>query len=166
MWPFNRKRRESLAQFAKFIPPEVIEEILAHPEEEWPPARKLFIGHIVIQARDDDLPDLERLIPKIIDGVRQHQGLIEQHTLSLVIAFFGAPAPTSVNPATLCQEAANALVENLGSEIKIVYGSGEALVGNWGHPQFSIYGARFPAFSQRLQKLCEMSYGESAEMNF
>lgn len=87
LWPFNRRRRESLAQFAKFVPPEVIEEILAHQEDEWPPARKLFVGYLVIQARDDDLAALERLVPRIIEIITQHRGVVDSPTLSLITAF-------------------------------------------------------------------------------
>jgi hypothetical protein len=45
------------------------------------------------------------------------------------------------------------------------FGSGETLMGYWGHPDHSTFGMMFPLFSQRHEMLCQMAYGHLREMN-
>ena len=166
MWPFTSERKEALKQFSRFVAPDVIEEILAHPEEEYPKPRSMFIGFMVIQVIDDDTERLNQLVPQIIEVIQQHQSTMNGITISLITAMFGAPVPTQANPSQTCQAVAQQLVQSFPHEVKVAYGSGTALIGSWGRADYFCYGPMFPSFSRHLEKLCSLNYGDCAEINW
>lgn len=166
MWPFNSERRKALKQFSRFVSPDVIEEILAHPEEEYPKPRSMFIGFVIIQVIDDNTERLNQLVPQVIEVIQQHQGTMNGITISLITAMFGAPVSTQSNPSQTCQAVAEQLVQTFPHEVKVVYGSGDTLIGSWGGSDYLCYGPMFPSFSRHLEKLCSINYGVSAVMNW
>jgi len=165
MWPFINKRKAAIRQLSRFVSPDVAEEILNNPEAALPPPRQLLIGYNIIQVRDDDVERLNNQIARITEFIFQNRGVISDKTLSLLVITFGAPVPAHADPAEASKSVAMQLVETFANDVKVVYGSGNALVGSWGDPPCMSFGPMFPLFSQRLEVLCQMDYGSLREMN-
>lgn len=173
MWPFSNRfketieRRRTIAQLGQFVSPEVREEILnLKPGESLPP-RKHFLHHVLILIRDDDIELLAQTISGIINAVSQGEGFIENRVGSLVVAIFGAfPSSTPSDPLHLCETVVSQLSERFGQDIKIVYGSGESLLGSLGNGQIMHFGTTPPNFSSRLSIICQMHYGEIRRIDY
>jgi hypothetical protein len=165
MWPFNSERKRTIRQLGAFVSPDVVDEILSHSEPKVLTPRQMFIGYIITQVRDEDTAQLNDCVSKIIDVTFQNGGVICVNAISLLIITFGAPIPAQSDPASVSKAVATQLVEGFPNDVKVIYGSGDALVGSWGHPQHMTYGPMFPLFSQRLEALCAMDYGSLREIN-
>ena len=165
MWPFKSEKQRQIEQFGRFISPEAMEEILKNPDADYPTRRSVSIGLMIIWVRDESIEVLDERLSDIIYAIQQNEGTMDHIMLPLVIAHFGFPGPIEVNPAHACK-AANKFIETFGTQIKIVYGYGEALIGSWGNENYAMYGPGFPLLSKRLEMLCKMDYGDLHEMNF
>jgi adenylate cyclase len=159
-YAFNRmaedlERKEKIKDsFGRYVSPEIVEMILANPNDEWMKGSKveatiLFAdirGFTTISENKDPQAILDLLndyLTRVTDAVIRHGGHVNKFAGDEAMAVFGAPladpthAESAVKAALAIQESIKALNEEKRAEhIKLNVGvginSGEVVAGNLG----------------------------------
>ncbi|QEX15661.1 hypothetical protein FRZ44_09480 [Hypericibacter terrae] len=167
MWPFNRKKpgaEEGLRNLASYVSFEAVKALASGSS-----GAALFesgeIPFVLLQVRDDKAEDVGPRLARAMTKVRDSGGMIHMMS-SLMLVFFGFPRsawasvperPSIENGRRLSA----ALLQELGADAKILYGTATGLVGNLGGPHYMHYAAAIPGFGALTAKLVQIEFGRA-----
>lgn len=157
----NRKLR---ADLEKYVSPNVAEKILAHPaESDFEPKefQSAVVTLILVQLKDDDLHQVPDMIAKTCDILTEHNWVIETIVSSMIVAFIGPPFQTKRDPHQMCEQTANALIQNFSDKVKILHGDVSGKIGNLGSKTRFSFGPLLPNFSLIIKQLGELKFGKT-----
>ena len=167
MWPFKRRREraEVRAAINKYLANEVADELLNNPDRVRPKIERADICFILLQVRDDPVDQVPAHMAHAMDIIVRRNGTVCDIMSSMVMAIFGHPISEELEKSNDQRAKSVArLVTELGSNIRLVHGTAEGLVGNIGTPQRFRYGALLPDFARYLNALTALEFGQSAEV--
>lgn len=98
------ERRKALAQFSKLVSPEVMEEILSHPEGESAAAKRVnatvlfsdlegFTSFSEVHEPEEVIEAINTLFSRLEPVVHAYGGTVDKYIGDAIMAFFGAPVP-------------------------------------------------------------------------
>jgi hypothetical protein len=167
MWPFKRWReREKLrAVFRKYLADEVADELLNNPPPPHPHLQSESICFILLQVRDDPVTSVQEHMAKAMDIVMRRGGVIMHMMSSMMMVTFGLPLHEEPDRSSDQRAKSVArLMTELGSDIRVIYGTADGLVGTYGSQQRFNYGTLLPGFARYLNALLALEFGQSAEV--
>ena len=165
MWSLQRwRRRKKLrSAFSQYVASEVIDELINKPSGTAPqPAELCFI---LLQVRDDPVDQVPAHIAKAYDIIMRRQGAVWGVMSSMALATFGMPF--SDDPEKDHDQRAKSvarLVTELGSDIRLVHGTVDGLIGRYGGETRSVYGPLLPEFQHYVSALTALEFGQSAQV--
>jgi hypothetical protein len=167
MWSFKRwrMRKKIRSAFSEYLANEVLDEIINNPDRTRKPPQRAEICFILLQIRDDTAEKLPAHIGQAMDIVVQRGGTVCDVMSSVVLAIFGFPL--SDDPERNRDQRSKSvtrLVTELGPNIRLVYGTAEGLVGNFGSPRRLHYGPLLPGFARYLSALTALEFGQATEL--
>jgi hypothetical protein len=169
MWPFSiwRKARQKAflrEAFSKYLSPGLLEQFLERPETFGPLLKPRRVIFALLQVRDDDGADLPARLRHAVEIAGTGSGIIDIMP-PLVLVSYGYPLD---GDADACRRNRAQMVDKLlrdrGSDLRIVVGEADGLVGNLGSERRFCYGAAIPGFSAALQKLMTLEFGVTSEV--
>ena len=167
MWPFKcwRERAEVRAAFTKYLADEVADELLNNPRSPRLETQRADISFILLQVRDDPLDQVQAHMANAIDIVLRRNGTVCDIMSSMAMAIFGHPISEDLDKSSDQRVKSVArLVTELGTNVRLVHGTTEGLVGNVGSPHRLTYGALLPGFARYMTALTALEFGQSAEI--
>jgi len=165
MWPFDRKKRRvdsELRRFASYLSPDVV-KVLADRSPREPLFERGEIPFALLQVRDDKAENVGRHLARAMTIVSEAGGLADMMS-SFVFVIFGFPRgawasvlekPSVENGRRLSA----ALLQDMGADVKVIYGTAAGVVGNLGGPHHLYYGAAIPDFGTLMAKLVQLEFG-------
>ncbi|MHC1724876.1 MAG: CHASE2 domain-containing protein [Syntrophobacteraceae bacterium] len=181
----EREKRKVRQTFGLYVPPAVVEEMLANPEKlrlggERKELSILFSdirGFTTLSEKippEELVPQLNSYLTRMTEVVFNHQGTLDKYIGDAIMAIFGAPLPQDDHPVRACRTALD-MKEQLNSlhqewrsrnmpELQIGIGihTGVVMVGNMGSERrfdYTVIGDNVNLAS-RLEGLTKM-YGVS-----
>jgi len=160
MWPFLTKtiaRRRLPAAFGQFLSEESLrdlQETSTGRSGQLPPPEQEEICYIALQVRGDSPEEIRRHLAQAIDVVIDHGGMVEAIMSGIVTATF---KPMSVSSTS-------AVSNQLGPNVRAVYGRGAYLRGAIGSGKPFTYGTIFPHMQRMLETLFALEFGASKEI--
>lgn len=152
------ERRKALTQFSRLVAPDVMEEILAHPEEEYPRPRRVHAtvlftdleGFTSFSEEHEPFEVVEALnayLERMRPIVQAHGGSIDKYIGDAIMAFFGVPVPRfdhaaqALHCAIAMQQECARFREETGIPFYMRVGvhTGELIVGSIGSEQHINY---------------------------
>ena len=167
MWPFKRWRERAMVRAAltKYLADEVADELLNNPDRVRLKIERADICFILLQVRDDPVDQVQAHMTHALDIIIRRNGTVCDHMSSLVLAIFGHPISEDLDRSNDQRAKSVArLVTELGSNIRLVHGTIEGLVGNYGSPHRIRWGPLLPGFAQYVNALTALEFGKSAEV--
>jgi hypothetical protein len=167
MWPFKRWRERAMVRAAltKYLADEVADELLNNPDRVRLETKRADICFILLQIRDDPVDQVSAHMAHAMDSIVRCDGTVCDIMSSMVLAIFGLPISVDLEKSN--EERARSvarLVTELGANIRLVHGSVEGLVGNYGSPDRFHWGPLLPDFARYMSALTALEFGQSAEM--
>jgi adenylate cyclase len=167
MWPFKRwrERAEVRAAFMKYLSPELVDRLSRNPDRVRLEVARADICFILLQVRDDPVDQVSAHIAHAMDIIIQCDGTVCDIMSSMVLAIFGLPLRE--DPEKSSDQRAKSvarLVTELGTNIRLVYGTTEGLVGNYGSSDRFHWGPLLPGFARYMTALMALEFGQSAEI--
>jgi adenylate cyclase len=106
----SAERRKTLTQMSRIVAPDVMDEILAHPEEEYPRPRRVhatvlftdlegFTSYSEAREPEEVVNALNAYLTRMHPIVYAHGGCIDKYIGDSIMAFFGAPIPSDDHAA-------------------------------------------------------------------
>ena len=166
MWPFKRRReqKELRALFKRYLADEVADELLKNPRGLRLETQRADISFILLQVRDDPVDQAQAHIAYAMDIIMRRGGWCDVMS-SLVLSVFGLPFSEDAEKSNDQRAKSVArLVTELGTNIRLVHGAAEGLIGNYGSPQRFHYGPLLPGFARYTTALSALEFGQSAEV--
>ena len=164
MWPFKRwrERAKIRAAFRSYLADEVVDELVNNPRPLRLDLQPASICFILLQVRDDPVTAVQDHMAKAIDIIQRRGGVIDVMA-SMVLVIFGFPLrEDSEKSSDQRAKSIARLMTELGSDIRLVYGTADGLVGNYGSLQRINYGALLPGFARYMTALTALEFGQSA----
>ena len=165
MWPFKRRRKTEklLAPSIDRLAGEVAHELLNNPGRLQLKTERVDICFILLQVRDDRADEVLAHMATAIDIILRRNGMVCDVMSSVVLSMFGFPVGNDMDEASDQRAKSIArLLTELGSNIRLVHGTAEGLVGNFGSPQRLHYGPVLPGFARYMTALLALEFGQSA----
>jgi class 3 adenylate cyclase len=154
-----RERERIKTTFKKYLAPDVVEYLLAHPEAQQPGGERrrltvMFSDLVGFTTMSEKLPpeDVVRILNTYLAAVSERVirrgGIVDKFVGDAIMCFFGAPVPAQDHPVRACQAALDhlAALEALAPNwregkwpelaVRIGINTGDMLVGNIGSDQF------------------------------
>ena len=168
MWPFYsrkaRTRRKVLRAFSPYLSPELIEKLVTTPEALGPSIQQAMIPFIILQVRDDDVGQVPGYLDQAFEAVEDAGGMVMSIMSSVVAAAFGIPVRVPDEEAIAQRnQAVTRLRDDLGSNVRAVFGCADGLYGNVGTRRMT-YQALIPDFGGNLERLLRLEFGASSEL--
>ena len=165
MWPFTRRRERAQihALIRKYLSEEVADELLNNPGQIRLETQRADICFILMQVRDDTLDRVQAHMETAFDIILRRDGTICDLMSSVVLSVFGHPV--SMEPERASDQRAKSvarLMTELGTNIRLVHGTADGLIGNLGSPHRIHYGPLLPGFARYLTALTALEFGEAA----
>jgi len=157
------RRGSSRKPLQGHVSSESIARLLRDSKAEVSAAEVKHIQYVVILADDTNPQDVPTMLGKIVGTLLQHHSTVMDITCSLVVGVLGVPFLEG-NSAEARRALVAALLQENGDRIRIAHGECNALVGMFGGPIRSTYGAMIPAFSEILKKLLAAPLGTALEI--
>lgn len=167
MWPFKRKRDAAKlrAEATRRLADEVADELVRRPRLPRVGLAPAPVRFILLQVRDEPVERAAAAIATAIDLIERRNGMVTDVMASMVLAVFGLPESGDAEKDRDQQAKAIArLVTELGSDVRLVHGATNGLVGTFGSPQHMHYGPLLPGFARYLAALTALEFGQSAEV--
>ena len=161
-----RARRKSQALFSQYVASEVIDELVSRPRPDRRTPEPTQLCFILLQVRDDPVTKAPAHMAKAFDIITRREGMVWSAMASMAIATFGPPF--SDDPEKDRDHRAKSvarLVTELGRDIRLVHGTEDGLLGNYGGEDRVVYGPLLPDFQRYLNALTALEYGRSAEIS-
>lgn len=135
MWPFKRRRERAKlrAAFTRDLAEEVADELLNNPGLIRLETQRAEICFILLQVRDDRVDEVQAHLAKAMDIIMRRNGTVCDIMSSTMMSVFGFPI--AMDPEKANDQRAKSvarLVTELGPNIRLVHGTAEGLVGNFG----------------------------------
>src|SRR5690554_807043 len=103
-WRESSAKRQVAEQFGRYIPPELVQDIVAHPEAQDMQGQEKELTVLFSDIRgftsfSEKIPPAElttvmnRLLTPVTKAIHAHQGTIDKYMGDAVMAFWGAPLP-------------------------------------------------------------------------
>lgn len=147
----SAERRKAMTQFSRFVSPDVLDEILAHPEEDWPRPRRVhatvlftdlegFTTYSENHEPEQVIECLNAYMDRMVPLVQSYGGTIDKYIGDAIMVYFGAPVPRydHAEQALLCaiamQEECARFREDTGVPFYMRIGvhTGDVIVGSMG----------------------------------
>jgi hypothetical protein len=160
-----RQRRESRAA-GPYLSKHALDDIINCPHEIVEPA-KAIVPYVIFQVRDDPLEDVQRYLSRAITIAVNQRSFVENVVSSIVSVVMLQPVPgfAAFQPIADAQEPLiEALLQDLGSNVRAVYGCTEGLWGNFGSPRRFHFGAILPRVIGILDTLGRLEFGTSMKI--
>lgn len=154
----SAERRKAMTQFSRFVSPDVLDEILAHPEEDWPRPRRVHASVLFTDLEgfttysENHEPEhviecLNAYMDRMVPIVLAYGGTIDKYIGDAIMVYFGAPVPRydHAEQALLCaiamQEACATFREETGVPFYMRIGihTGDVIVGSMGGSEYLNY---------------------------
>jgi class 3 adenylate cyclase len=154
----SAERRKALAQFARRVSHEVMDELLSHPEEEYPRTRRVvasvlfadlegFTTYSENHEPEEVVDVLNELFGRLEPIVYEHGGTVDKYIGDAIMAFFGAPLPRfdhaarALSCAVAMQETVREFRDETGTNFHLRVGvhTGDVIVGCVGSRERSDY---------------------------
>lgn len=167
MWPFNRRRTRAdlRAAFTRHLADEVIDELINNPRPLQAEPRPARLSFILLQVRDDPVEQAPALMSKAFDIIVRRDGIVWGVASSIALASFGSLF--SDDPDRDRDQRAKSVARletELGSNVRLIYGSVDGLLGNCGSSERFHYGPMLPGFARYLTALTALEFGQAAEI--
>jgi hypothetical protein len=143
----------------------VVKAIAEGRPTEPPALEQGEIPFVLLQVRDDEAEQIRPRLARAMTRIQNSHGMVDMMS-SVVFVFFGYPRdswtsapekPSIENGRRL----ATALLQELGADVKVLYGTAPGLVGNLGGPHYMHYGAAIPNFGTMTAKLAQIEFGRA-----
>lgn len=167
MWPFKRWRERKMVRAAvkKYLAAEVADELLNNPGSLRLETQRTQVCFILLQVRDDPVDEVSAHMTHAFDIILRRNGTICDVMSSMVLAIFGHPISEELEKSNDQRAKSVArLVTELGADIRLVHGTVEGLVGNYGSPHRIRWGPLLPGFARYVNALTALEFGQSAEV--
>ncbi len=167
MWPFKRwrERAEVRAAFMKYLSPDLVARLAHSPDPLRPQVERADLCFILLQVHDDPVDQVQAHMTHAFDIVLRQNGTICDVMCSMVTVIFGHPIPEAPEKSNHHRaESVARLMSDLGANIRLVHGTAEGLVGNYGSPDRIHWGPLLPGFAQYVNALMALEFGQSAEI--
>ena len=167
MWSFKqwRARKKVRSAFSEYLANEVIDEIVNNPDRTRKPPKRAEICFILLQVRDDTIEQVPASMAEAMDIILQRNGTVCDVMSSTLLAIFGFPI--SDDPEKNRDQRSKSvvrLVTELGPNVRLVYGTVDGLVGNFGMARRFHYGPLLPGFARYLAALTALEFGQAVEV--
>ena len=139
--------------------------MLNQPDRVRLETQRAQVCFILLQVRDDPVDQVSAHMTHAFDIILRRNGTICDIMSSMVLAIFGHPI--SEDPEKSSDQRAKSvarLVTELGANIRLVHGTTEGLVGNYGSQDRVHWGALLPGFARYMTALTALEFGQSAEV--
>ena len=166
MWPVKRRRERDKvrAMFRGYVADELIDELVNNPRPLRLDLQPASISFILLQVRDEPVVEAPDRMAKAIDIIQRLYGICDVMS-STVLAIFGFPRREELDGSSDQRAMSVArLVTELGPDIRLVYGTADGLVGNYGSPHRFRWGPLLPGFARYMTALTAREFGQSAEI--
>jgi hypothetical protein len=163
MWPFDwkerRERRWLLRAFSPYLSKDRFDGLMAEASSFPRPMESKEIHFLLLQVRDDDADEARPLVVEAVATACDRGGVVECMMSSFVLVTFGLYAWEQRPPAELMAELAGALLERMGSNIRIAYGRARGLHGLLGSEKRFAHTALLPGFGRYTATLLSTDFG-------
>jgi hypothetical protein len=168
MWPFDRREereRQWIRQgFSKYLSRELVEQLVANPRSlTMGEMTKAEVRFLLFQVRDSSLGDIRDLMNRAIAIAADTGGVIDCLMSSMMLVTFGIIAPPDGIPEDQQLRAVAALIEKLGTDIRVLYGRAQCLHGTVGTDARFFYSVLLPDFGASMKRLLDVDFGTSVE---
>ena len=161
-----RARRKLRAQFSHYVASEVIDELVSRPKPDRPTPEPTQLCFILLQVRDDPVAAVPAHMAKAFDIITRREGMVWSALSSMAIATFGPPfGDDPEKDRDHRAKSVARLVTELGRNIRLVYGTVDGLLGDYGGEQRLVYGPLLPDFQRYVTALTALEFGRSAEIS-
>jgi hypothetical protein len=123
------------------------------------------VRYLIAVVREDDLCSVPGLLGKAGEIIKRSRGAIACVLPPLVLTTFGTPLDRDGTEAQRLASAATALVQELGSDIKVIYGTVEGYHGLVSIGSYMHFGPVLPGLQVRLQRLMSAEFGTATAVN-
>jgi adenylate cyclase len=100
----SAERRKTTTQMGRFLSPAIVDEILAHPEEEYPRSRRTtatviftdlegFTTYSENHEPEEVVETLNHYMTRMVPIVREYGGEVDKYIGDAIMGFFGVPVP-------------------------------------------------------------------------
>lgn len=169
MWGFWRRKsdddriREALSEH---LSKEIIDEILRSSTASDSALQDWTSHFILLQVREDNLRSMATHLNEALDIIVRREGVICGTLSSFILVTFGLPLVDDDTGKARDQQAkcVARLVTELGSNVRLVYGSATGLVGTVGGGGQTLRGLFLPRFAKQIERLLSLEFGKAAEM--
>ncbi len=170
MWPFSRwriARQKAYIRkaFGRFLSSALIEQLASRPGSL--PLMSLENRKIIfalVQIRDDDRGDIAGRLRQAVEIAGKGDGMID-FMPPLVLVSYGYPLDGAADDWRHDRgQVLQQLLQNCGSDLRIVFGEADGLVGMLGSDQRFHYAAAIPGFGGAMQKLMTLEFGKAVEV--
>lgn len=162
-WLARRRGRKRIARlFGKYMPADVVEQIIAGkgPERNELSAGRVEYIFVFVQGTTPD--ETVARIGSVVDLAAARSWMVQHILCNLVVIACGAPSFPS-SPAADRGEFVRELLQSLGYDIKIVHGVENTFYGNIGSATRCSYSFLLPSFLSVMSVLQDTPPGESQE---
>lgn len=158
----RREKRAIRAAFGQFLSPDTVQQVLARRDLlELSPPRLVPIHFVIAQAHEAEFEAIGSHVGRIVEVMISEQMMVDTIFSSMVIGVLGWPFEENAKAVTSedCARAADAVVRELGSNVRVVYGHVSGHMGNTGSKLRISYGATLPDLSGALRSLLATEFG-------
>lgn len=122
------------------------------------------VDFVFVEVNCPDLATAPQLLERVIDFLKTDKDLFIGELLStFVLAYFGMPRPVQDGPEKR-KRCAERLMQEFGKGVRIVHGTTNAAVGNFGGSIGLHYGALSLQTADQLKALISCEYGQVREL--
>ena len=162
-WRMRRKVRRT---FSQYIASEVIDELVSPPKPDRPTPEPTELCFILLQVRDDPVTAVPAHMAKAFDIIMQREGMVWSAMASMAIVTFGPPfGDDPEKDRDRRAKSVARLVTELGRDIRLVYGTVDGLLGDYGGERRMAYGPLLPDFQRYVTALTALEFCQSAEVH-
>jgi hypothetical protein len=168
MWSFKRwrMRKKLRSAFSHYLANEVIDEIVYSPPGTRGAPQPTALCFILLQVRDDPVDQAPAHLAKAFDIIQRRDGMVWGVMSSMAIATFGLPF--SDDPERDLDQRAKTiarLTAELGDSVRLIYGTVDGLLGNYGSEHRFVYGPLLPGFERHVSALTALKFGQAVEID-
>ena len=152
--------KETLDILSKYITDDALDKIKKGELPPKPLPQNGNITYLIVQMKDDTVAKTSSIIKKVIKIIMKNDGFAACYLSSFVIATFGFPFNDDEDAYTLCKNTCEMLINDLKSEIKILYGVDEGIFDDWGEADLAVYGPIISNVSEKIDMLLKLDFGK------
>ncbi len=160
-WNSWREKRAIKKAFGEYLSPDIVGELLAKNDgKDYLSLRRGTVNFVVFQVRDDNIERIRSLIEKSINIITLHDVFTAEIFSSFVSVFYRIEDVNESKHQVLAKQ----LIDELKTDIKVIYGSKKGATGNLGTKSCLFYREVIPEMGDYMRKLTNLDYGEIIEV--